>query len=87
MVFSGLDRGAATFYNHGTMLKALRRPQEALRALDKALAIDPADPETWNNRGAVLNDLARFEEAIGDFDSREQAEEIYARITGDRYAG
>jgi predicted TPR repeat methyltransferase len=63
----GISSGA-TFYNHGTLLKALRRPLEALGAFNKALAIDPGDPETWNNRGAVFNDLARYGEAINDFD-------------------
>jgi Flp pilus assembly protein TadD len=61
-------RSAATFYNHGIILKFLRRPLEALDAFNAALGINPADPEAWNNRGTVFNDLVRYQEAISDFD-------------------
>jgi predicted TPR repeat methyltransferase len=39
-----------------------------LESFNKALAINPADPDAWSNRGTVFNDLARYEEAIADFD-------------------
>ncbi len=39
-----------TLYNYGLILKALRRPAEALQRFSEALAINPAVPETWNNR-------------------------------------
>jgi len=42
------------------------------------------DADVWTLYGHIPG---RGAEAIGDFDSREQAEEIYARITGERYAG
>lgn len=39
-----------------------------MEAFNNAPAIDPANPDTWNNRGTVFNDLGRYEEAINDFD-------------------
>jgi hypothetical protein len=42
------------------------------------------DADVWTLYGHIPGQGA---EAIGDFDSREQAEEIYARITGEPYAG
>src|SRR5260221_5620903 len=38
------------FYNYGLILKALKRPQDALIQFDKALSINPGDSETWNSR-------------------------------------
>lgn len=62
------SRSARTFYNHGTVLKRLRKPAEALEAFDNALAIDAANASIWNNRGTVLSALGRYAEAIADFD-------------------
>ena len=56
------------FYNYGLILKALKRPNEALERFNQALSINATVAETWNNRGTVLNDLARYDEAIVDFD-------------------
>src|ERR1700682_5352505 len=41
----------ATFYNYGIVLKALGRPDEALLRFGQAIAINPGNAETWNNRG------------------------------------
>jgi Tfp pilus assembly protein PilF/GR25 family glycosyltransferase involved in LPS biosynthesis len=57
-----------TFYNYGIILKALKRPSEALQQFSRALAINSNVAESWNNRGAVLNELRRHVEALGDFD-------------------
>src|SRR5262249_16573415 len=58
----------ATLYNYGIILKALKRPAEALERFNQALAINASVAETWNNRGTVLNELERYQEAISDFD-------------------
>jgi hypothetical protein len=42
------------------------------------------DADVWTLYGHIPG---RGAEAVGDFDSFEQAEAIYARITGERYAG
>jgi tetratricopeptide (TPR) repeat protein len=57
-----------TFYNYGIVLKALKRPSEALQQFSRALAINPNVADSWNNRGAVLNELRRHVEALSDFD-------------------
>jgi tetratricopeptide (TPR) repeat protein/2-polyprenyl-3-methyl-5-hydroxy-6-metoxy-1,4-benzoquinol methylase len=61
-------RSDATLYNYAIVLKALKRPIEALARLDEALAIDSTNAETWNVCGTVLNDLNRHDDAIGKFD-------------------
>jgi predicted O-linked N-acetylglucosamine transferase (SPINDLY family) len=68
LALSGGSRSDATFYNYGIILKALKRPQEALVQFGAALKINAEVAETWNNRGTVLNDLKRHKEAIADFD-------------------
>ena len=65
---SGIAASDVTLYNLGVALKALGRPEEALRCLTQASEINANVAETWNNRGAVLNDLNRFDEAIQSFD-------------------
>ena len=72
------------FYNHGTILKHLRRPLDALEAYNRALAIDRANPETWNNRGTVFNDLARYREAISDFDQAIALKPSYAEAISNK---
>jgi len=68
----------ATFYNYGLILKALRRPAEALERFSHALKIDPSVAETWNNRGTVCNDLQRYDDAVGDFDRAIEINPRYA---------
>jgi tetratricopeptide (TPR) repeat protein/ADP-heptose:LPS heptosyltransferase len=50
----------------GVALRRLR-PLEAIAAYDRALAINPRDAGTHNNRGNVLLDLKRFAEAEAAF--------------------
>jgi len=65
-VGQGLDRypDAYGLWNlRGGLLRLLRRPAEALAALERALAIAPAEEAARINRGAVLLDLGRATEA------------------------
>jgi tetratricopeptide (TPR) repeat protein len=59
---------AAFLNNKGASLAALGRHQEAIRCLDKALALDPRDAYTWLNKGGSLAALGRREEAINCYD-------------------
>ena len=36
------------------MLNRLKRPEEAIECYDQALAVDPQDAMTWNNKGETL---------------------------------
>jgi tetratricopeptide (TPR) repeat protein len=58
----------ATHYNYATILKQNGKPEEAITAFGKALAINPRHIKALNNRGAALSELERYEEAIADFD-------------------
>jgi protein O-GlcNAc transferase len=55
-------------FNHGTVLKDLKRHQEALADFDKALALQPDFVPALNNRGGSLKELKRFGEALADYD-------------------
>jgi len=68
----------ATHYNYGLILKALKRPADALERFSQALRINPSVPSTWNNRGTVLNELKRYDDAIGDFDKAIELDPKYA---------
>jgi protein O-GlcNAc transferase len=69
-----------TFYNYGLILKALKRPKEALERFNQALVINPTVAESWNNRGTVFNDLRRYREAIADFDKAISIDSKYADV-------
>jgi len=51
----------------GVLLRLLRRPAEALEALERAIALAPAEEGARVNRGAVLLDLGRAREARDAF--------------------
>ena len=42
--------------------------EEAAKAFDRAIELDPNDTEAWNNRGIVLSILKRNKEAIQSFE-------------------
>jgi predicted O-linked N-acetylglucosamine transferase (SPINDLY family) len=46
----------------------LNKPQRALEQFNRALQLKRGEAETWNNRGAIYNDLKRYPEAISDFE-------------------
>jgi tetratricopeptide (TPR) repeat protein len=59
--------GAYALWNiRGVMLRQLQRPEEALAALDQAIALAPEETSARANRGSVLLDLAQAATARGD---------------------
>ena len=54
--------------NLANVLHALKRDEEALAALDKALALRPGDAGALNNRGNALLALGRTQDALASFD-------------------
>ena len=50
--------------NHGLILEALKRYQEAIESFDQAIKLKARFAEAHNNRGAVLTTLGRDEEAL-----------------------
>ena len=53
--------------NLGGTLGELDRPQEALAAFERALALDPASPQALNNVGVVRRELGRLSESEAAF--------------------
>jgi len=66
--------------NFANVLHALKRDDEALASIDKALALRPGDPEALLHRGNALNALNRPNEALPCFDA------VLARSPGHRDA-
>ena len=50
--------------NKGVTLAELRKHEEALKAYQKAIELNPKDPDAWNNKGATLAELGKHEEAL-----------------------
>jgi protein O-mannosyl-transferase len=56
-------------YRHlAEVLYAREKPEEAVKLLDKAVALEPRGTVTYYNRGIVLKSLGRKEEALADFE-------------------
>jgi tetratricopeptide (TPR) repeat protein len=60
-------QSARAWYSLGVLHVARGRDAEALPAFDRAIAIFPAYPEAFNNRGNVLVSLGRLEEAKASY--------------------
>jgi tetratricopeptide (TPR) repeat protein len=56
------------WYNKGYALFELGKFDEALRAIETALGIDPSDIKSWALKGTVLMAVERFDQAIDAFD-------------------
>ena len=50
--------------NKGDALTKLNKSDEAIKAFDKAIEINPHDSDAWNNKGNALNKLDKYDEAI-----------------------
>ena len=59
---------AAAYFNLGTALAALNRPEEAVVQYRKALAAQPAFPAALNNLGNALQTLSRAAESLEAFE-------------------
>ena len=53
----------------GMALNALNKSDEAIKAYDKAIEIDPQKSEAWNNKGVALDNLNKPDEAIKAFEN------------------
>jgi protein O-GlcNAc transferase len=62
-------RSSATFCNYGLILKALKRPEDALTQFNQAVRINPSSAEAWNDRGRnALAGLKLFDESVATYD-------------------
>ncbi|WP_069805675.1 tetratricopeptide repeat protein [Thermogemmatispora onikobensis] len=68
---------AAFWLNYARELWGAIRYPEALAAVERALALAPADPAAWYLRGACLCLLARHEEALASFEEALSRDRCY----------
>ena len=59
---------ADEWYNEGVYLDQSRKYDEAIKAYDKALKINPQYAEAWINKGIALANLKKYEEATKAYD-------------------
>jgi predicted TPR repeat methyltransferase len=58
---------AELWFRHGQTLQALDQPVRALASYERALAADPGMAQAWSNRGGILREMKRNEEAAHAF--------------------
>ncbi len=61
------DLAGWELYNKAYSLSNLGQLEEALVWYDKALEVNPQNPDAWNNKGACQHKLGRLEEALQSF--------------------
>jgi tetratricopeptide (TPR) repeat protein len=52
------------WYNKGVALYNLGKYDEAIKAYDMAIEINPRDTDAWNNKGSVFNTLVSTTRAL-----------------------
>ncbi len=65
---------AAFWLDYSHQLSTAIRYLEALRAVEQAIALDESNAEAWYVKGTCLAMLARYEEALQDFEHALQLE-------------
>ena len=62
----------------GNILRALKRPQEALKAYDEEIEINPNYPDVLNDKGILFFKLARDDEALESYEKAIRLDASYA---------
>ena len=68
----------ATYIGKGSMLRALKRYEEALAVYEQAIHFYPHSAVAYNNKGNALMDLNRYEEALDAYNFSSQLDPSYA---------
>ncbi|HWQ65454.1 MAG TPA: tetratricopeptide repeat protein [Methanospirillum sp.] len=59
---------AAKYIEVGSDLQARGKLEDAIRAFDQAIEVDPYNDVAWNNKGTALVEQGQFDQAIAAFD-------------------
>ena len=62
------DRSSALWFSKGQCLMRLGRVNEALKAFDRCVDIDPTFAAAWSARGGLLREMHQLEEAAKSFE-------------------
>ena len=54
--------------NKGIALDSQGKYDEAIKAYDEAIRLDPNYADAWNNKGIALDDQGKYDEAIKAYD-------------------
>ncbi len=55
------------YYNKANTLKSLKLNQEALKVYDYILKIKPDFALAYNNKGIILSEMNKYDEALTEF--------------------
>ena len=68
------ESDAKVFFKEGMSDAELDEHDDAIKNYDKAIELDPNDPDPWNNKGELLDELGKEEEANKCFDKVDELE-------------
>ncbi|MBD2485541.1 tetratricopeptide repeat protein [Planktothrix sp. FACHB-1365] len=72
-----------TYKNLAEQEQAIQYYEEAITNYDKAIALNPDNPDYWSNRGLILQDLGYYQEAIESYQQSahaHSAEKAYYQV-------
>src|ERR1035437_10567938 len=65
---AGATQSTNVWFHKGSELMSSEKYNEAIKAYDKAIGINPNDSDVWYAKGIALNHLDKYEEAIKAYD-------------------
>jgi len=68
----------------GDILANLKCYEEAIKAYEEAIELDPDNALIWNNKGVTLQDLNRYEEALEAYDKAIELKPDFALAKGNK---
>jgi tetratricopeptide (TPR) repeat protein len=72
------SKSAEVWFNKGFALSSLGKHDEAIKAYDDAIRLNPNDASAWNNKGTALYTQGKYDDAIKAFDEAIRLNPKYA---------